>query len=277
MSKLVLMKRIGADDEIGEPFDKAITVPQRPDDAEADIAALHDMLRGDPGVFDPPDPSHGPASFSLALALHLSYRERPDLSKDQHVARAISFLSHGERHNLLLEQARAKAGLGPDIGKKQGEVHMDQSGANALNLAKRTIATGVPIMSRADCTAEINKIADAIRQPGETVEKSRVRARYEDERGRLFHKAGENAGGVDHAPAAILAPRAEAPTGAAAEMQAAADACRKANPKLSEAQAFTAVYTARENAELKKRFDIEDALAKRAQLAAAGAGGGAWL
>ena len=46
------------------------------------------------------------------------------------------------------------------------------------------------------------------------------------------------------------------------EMQAKVDEMRKANPKLSQAQAFDKVYTDRANVDLKKRFDAEDAAAR---------------
>ena len=50
---------------------------------------------------------------------------------------------------------------------------------------------------------------------------------------------------------------------AKAEVLAKADELRKANPKMSEASAFTKVYTDPTNAELKKRYDAEEWATRR--------------
>jgi hypothetical protein len=168
--------------------------------------------------------------------------------------RRFSAAERDEWINQQVADYRVYIGAGDDV-RKGMVTDMDIgsiSAANAVALAKRSLDSGVPILKRADCTREIDKIADLIRRPGETIEKARVRARYEHPDGRLLHKVGELAGGPDHEPPPKVEPPVPELGPAARRMQALADDHRKANPRKTPEGAYAAVYTAPENAELRR-------------------------
>ncbi len=262
-SKAVIMKRDDDDDE--------------PDDVEI-LHTLDDEMRTAFTQGRLPISASGPVSQRLLALVHFVGREVPHLTSSQAFAEAWSRLSESEHAAFIEEEKQAltdrldakraeedaaRARSLEEVGKV---TDMMEAFENVAKTAEATAIAGRP-MKKAAVVETIAKLGDAIRRPGESKEQAFTRALTEDERGRALAKALPYTIGPDHTPA-VEKREAPAPlTGAAAEMKKLADAWRGANPGKSEAQAFAAVYTARENVDLKKRYD-EQALAKRAAFAA---------
>jgi hypothetical protein len=115
---------------------------------------------------------------------------------------------------------------------------------------------------RDDIEAEIRKRAEATRGPNESSAQAFTRMITADERGRLFYKASKFTP-VRIAPAdpALMAPpdKKRKKKGARGEaMEKLAQELRAANPKLSDAQAFTKVFCDPKNAELREAVKAEE-------------------
>lgn len=128
-----------------------------------------------------------------------------------------------------------------------------------VEFAKTALETGVPILSKTLLTQAIEKRAGAIKRAGETDAQAFTRAITEDEDGRTLFRASKLAPGPDHAPLATpVAPKPREPGPAGRAMQALANDRLRAHPHKSPAQAYSEVYTAPANAELRDRVKREE-------------------
>jgi hypothetical protein len=139
---------------------------------------------------------------------------------------------------------------------------------NLMMFAKMTVDQGrSPGLDKRVFGTAIEKLAEGIRRPGETVEKAYVRAITETADGKLLFKALKIAPGkeIEDAPQDD-APRVD-PRGPAEQAMDEAVATHRADAAaegrtLSREQAFTEVYMHPANLGFKQRYDSE-MLAKR--------------
>ena len=116
---------------------------------------------------------------------------------------------------------------------------------------------GPPAFQRSDYIRELYKRADEIRADGETVAKARTRAMCEDQAGRMLWKASRNASGPEietDAPQDDVKPKAFADFGDAhRRIEMMARDHKIGHPAKSMEQCRAAVYTAPENADLRRQ------------------------
>jgi hypothetical protein len=288
--KTVLMKRVEPDDDRGPfrgPFAKALNriakaAAERDDDDEDDddetelIAHVHGEIRR---AFEqgrlPEQLGNRENAKKLHEALLRVQLARPALRLNDAFAAAFEELSEDEREGLaeellaaererreaarkaeLARQARSREAVG-SVGTRE-TVGKEQSMSTMTMYAKMTVDQGrSPGLSRQDFEAAIAKRGAEL-FPRDTAAKAFTRAMTEDADGRLLYAASKIA--PPAVAAAAPAPSALAPAGPAeAELNKKVDEYLAKNVGKSRAQAFAAVYTARENLELKKRYDDEQA------------------
>ena len=149
------------------------------------------------------------------------------------------------------------------VAKRDGgdeETVMDRGQDNLIAFAKATVATGISAgLTKASLVVGITKRAAEIRQNGETDANAFTRAMTADEIGMLLRKAMKYATGPEVEPTEPEPPKAPELGPAGKKMQVLADDHLKANPQLltqrdgGKAAAFAHVYTARENADLRRQ------------------------
>jgi hypothetical protein len=100
-----------------------------------------------------------------------------------------------------------------------------------------------PLYTKADFYAEIGKRAEALRREGETKEQSFTRFITQESEGKTLYTALKRSQGTIEAASPRQVTQTEpAPTPSLVALNKLAEEARKADPKLSFAQAFTKVY-----------------------------------
>lgn len=127
-----------------------------------------------------------------------------------------------------------------------------------VEFAKASIKTGVAILSRAMLTDAIVKRAAAIKRDGETDAQAFTRALLEDDDSKTLLKASKQAEGPDHIPEPPNVQTTREPGPFGRQMLALANDRLRAYPRKSPAQAYSEVYTAPANAELKEKVKREE-------------------
>jgi hypothetical protein len=136
---------------------------------------------------------------------------------------------------------------------KQGEDDMDEM----IAIAKR-VAHGAPTrITKAQWHAEITKRAAAYRDVNETPEQAYTRFLTETADGNALYQAYKLAPQDEQAEPVAVTPPTPTPTRSYERLTAKANELRKAEPKLSEAQAFTKVYEDPANRELVQAAKLE--------------------
>jgi len=165
---------------------------------------------------------------------------------------------------VYLAQSRradnTKTATDPTLQKiimKKDTTNMDTTEAALLGFAKGLVAGDSAYgLTRQDFEAGITMIAKRDPQPGESEAQAFTRIMTLTPEGQLLFKASLRAPGAEpKAPE----PEEEPPSRGEAhdEMQRRADRYHAANPHLSAARAYTDVYSARENADLRNRVIAE--------------------
>ena len=213
-------------------FRKLITIDRDDDDAPSLLKRFNAHGRG-------------PVTDRLRARYDDFARGSPHRTSESNFAEAWNSLSDAERDAVRAEEAMAERERARAEAAQREEANMTREGIiaelmtkNADALVKAILELGKPGVTEAELTKIYDATAQRDRRPGETEAQAFTRFLTEDSRA-----------GRDRRVALQMSKRLTVPGGDFAynALVAKAEDLRAANPKLTPAQAFSAVYTDPEN------------------------------